>query len=114
MFQFLRGVALIAAMSGFAYAEDANSANYIMPGCRLYLQPSLPANGMDGIDAGRCSGLVSGLFYAAIDVCNPAGVTTEQLVRVVVQYIDNRPARLNESFNLLAVEALRAAWPCKN
>jgi hypothetical protein len=43
----------------------------------------------------------------------PDGVTTGQEVRVVIAYIDARPARMHEDFRSLALEALRAAWPCK-
>ena len=43
----------------------------------------------------------------------PERVTTEQMVRVVVTYIEGRPARMHEPFNHLALEALRAAWPCR-
>jgi hypothetical protein len=43
----------------------------------------------------------------------PDGVATGQMVRVVVSYIDARPARMHEPFKGLALEALRAAWPCK-
>jgi Rap1a immunity proteins len=45
--------------------------------------------------------------------CRPAGVTIAQEVRVVVVYIDARPARMHEPFKMLVVEALRAAWPCR-
>ena len=37
----------------------------------------------------------------------------EQTVRVVVQYIDSRPERMHEDFKKLALEAMKAAWPCK-
>jgi hypothetical protein len=40
------------------------------------------------------------------------GVTDSAGIRVVVQYIGERPARMNENFKILAIEALRAAWPC--
>lgn len=47
-------------------------------------------------------------------VCIPAGeVTVNQQVRVVVAYIDARPNRLHEDFRILALEALKDAWPCK-
>jgi hypothetical protein len=36
-------------------------------------------------------------------------MTREQAVRVVVQYIDGQPARMNENFVPLAIEALQAA-----
>ena len=41
----------------------------------------------------------------------PLGVTREQAVGVVVQYIDGQPARMNENFVPLAIEALQATWP---
>jgi Rap1a immunity proteins len=43
----------------------------------------------------------------------PDGVTREQAVRVVIAYIDAQPAWMHENFGVLALEALREAWPCK-
>jgi Rap1a immunity proteins len=45
--------------------------------------------------------------------CVPPTATIGQMVRVVVKYIDQRPERLHEQFTVLAYEALKAAWPCK-
>jgi hypothetical protein len=117
MFQFLRGIVLIAALTlngGAAAAEpDLHSANYMMPACRalvasdaskyLFLQ-------------GYCAGVINGLGYMGqlYGVCLPEGVTAEQSVSVVIKYFDERPARLHENFRLLALEALQAVWPCKN
>jgi hypothetical protein len=42
----------------------------------------------------------------------PGGTTAQQVASIVVQYIDGQPARIHEDFNLFAVEALRANWPC--
>jgi hypothetical protein len=105
-------IALIMALScevGFA-KEDRSSANFAMKGCRLFAgdQP-LAASFNDG----HCVGLIEGLVYAHPMICTPPGVTKQQAVRVVVQYIDQQPARLHESFIDLALEALRRAWPCK-
>jgi hypothetical protein len=36
------------------------------------------------------------------------------MVRVVVAYIEARPARVHEDFRNLALEALREAWPCSS
>jgi Rap1a immunity proteins len=55
----------------------------------------------------RDTGISSGL-------CVPVGVSAQQAVRVVVEYIDRQStARMNEDMRLLAFEALKAAWPCK-
>ena len=59
-------------------------------------------------------GIVSTLRDVSSDVCAPDSVTNFQIVRVVVKYIDDRPARQHENFRELAREALRAAWPCRN
>jgi hypothetical protein len=41
-----------------------------------------------------------------------ADETLNQQVKVVISYIEARPARMHEPFRDLALEALRAAWPC--
>ena len=56
----------------------------------------------------------SDAFLWIREVCNLSTqqVTYEQAVRVVVAYIDQRPARAHETFEFLAFEALERAWPC--
>jgi hypothetical protein len=119
MFQFLRCIALIAAVMmmncGFVFAGP--SANEDMPGCRAHIamidKKPYETSSSFFFQQGYCMGTIQGIFSALMDICAPPGVTKTQMIRVVVKYIDDRPARLNEDFNALAVEALRAAWPCK-
>jgi hypothetical protein len=117
MFQFLRCIVFIVALalnSGFAFAVDINSANYIMPGCRALLEPDPPKDMNAKFLSSQCLAVVRGLIYASSpNVCPPDDATHDQSVRVVVKYIDDLPARLHEHFFALALEALRAAWPCK-
>jgi Rap1a immunity proteins len=56
---------------------------------------------------------VGGVVFAAANVCLPQGVTNNQVVAVVIKYIEARPERMHEQFGDLALEALTAAWPCK-
>jgi|BarGraNGADG00212_1021973.scaffolds.fasta_scaffold150643_1 hypothetical protein len=118
MFQYLRSIALIAAIildCGAAFAEvDRSSANHIMRGCRDFISSSLSNSQRGPLEQGYCAGVVDGLDFTGLGVCAPPSVTVSQAVRVVVKYIDDRPARLNENFKALAYEALQAAWPCKN
>jgi hypothetical protein len=108
-----RGIIIIAALllsGGSAFAEeDFASANYMMRGCRDAV--ALRENFLSG----ACMGTVDGLVFAARnrEICALSQVTVEQLLRVVVQYIDGRPARMHEDFKKLAAEALMAAWPCE-
>jgi Rap1a immunity proteins len=113
--QLLSGIsfivlALLGAHSAFAQ-KDIYSADYIVPGCRDFI----------GVDTGNahlrgyCVDLAIGVARDAYPprICLPREVTDEQIVRVVVQYIDSQPARLQEDFVRLATEALRKTWPCK-
>jgi hypothetical protein len=43
----------------------------------------------------------------------PAEVTNGQIVLVFVKYLEVHPERLHKPANLLLVEALRKAFPCK-
>jgi Rap1a immunity proteins len=126
--------AVLALTVTAAKAEDATSANYLMPGCRGMLTQS--SNATDPTKVGYCAGIVLGIAsmgglasfawraegkvpldrkapLALLCMDLPGGVTAGQEIRVVVAYIDARPARMHEDFRGLAIEALRAAWPCK-
>lgn len=118
MLHFLRGTALIAAFalnSDFAFAEaDLNSANYIMPGCRALLEPDTPKDMNTKFLSSQCRAIIRGLIYASpSSICPPQSEEAREDVRIVVKYIDDQPARLHEQFFVLALEALRAVWPCK-
>jgi len=90
--------------------EDPGSATWVTPGCRAAIAR---ADTGEMYRRGVCDGIVSGISFMDADTCTPKGVTLGQMIRVVVRYIDARPARQHESFNGLALEALRAAWPCR-
>jgi hypothetical protein len=106
----LLGAALaLTVTSVWAAGMDVDSANYMMPGCRDWLGDAAA----NLFRQGRCAGVIEGLIYLNGGACRPEGSTREQSVRVVVAYIDARPAQMHERFDDLALEALRAAWPCK-
>jgi hypothetical protein len=106
--------ALTVMLNGAAVAEpDRESANYWMPYCHRAATGDFYQG--DAFLNGYCAGLVNGLgvMGRSLGACVPDGVTPRQALRVVIQYIDQRPARTNENFKLLAFEAMRAAWPCR-
>jgi hypothetical protein len=102
-----------------AVAEpNQTSADYIMSGCRdaasLIAFSNVRESEEEAYRKGLCAGIIVGLSFMGQPqgICMPAGTTTEQATSIVVQYIDAQPARSHEDFNRLAVEALRANWPC--
>jgi hypothetical protein len=115
-------VTLLVGMTGAKADVDTSSANWLMPGCRAFISDSPDATIPNAsrnaalLLQGLCAGNVEGVWDTAFrfgEVCSPEGAINEQAVRVVVQYIDARPARMQERFAGLALEALIAAWPCK-
>jgi hypothetical protein len=102
-------VAILLALTMPASAEDMNSANYFLPGCKGTLDPASTPTWNQGL----CAGFVAGVLYAAPNLCLPQGLTNNQAVAVVTKYIEARPERMHEPFGDLALEALTAAWPCK-
>jgi hypothetical protein len=112
-------VLLLLVLTGQAKADDAhdaNRANRMMVGCHGFIADigggQVP-NAADALLRGQCLGAIRAIVHFDKGVCTPKGSNLEQWLRVVVQYIDSRPARLHESFFDLAAEALRAAWPCR-
>ncbi len=115
--------AMLAVMPSYSVAvaqPDWTYANYWMQGCRD--AAALISFSIDGesredfLKKGFCLGVIDGLSYRGISagLCVPVGATAQQAAVVVVQYVDGQPARMNEDSRLLALEALRAAWSCKN
>ena len=116
--------AVVLALTVTAAPAVDFSANYLMQGCRDWVNRS---NGGLPTLQGVCAGIVMGIVDASslVRVLKPKGTeqliclnipdaaTVDQEIRVILRYIDSRPERMNERFSFLALEALRAAWPCK-
>ena len=70
---------------------------------------------------GTCVGQMEMIYLLAFSnnlgpnakFCPPDGATIDQTTKVVIKYIDERPEQLHQPFVLLAIDALRKAWPCK-
>ena len=115
MFRFLM-IALITALGCEAVFAEADSsagytANSLISSCRAFADEN--SSSKTPFDDGFCGGVVVGLAYADPTICVPKGLAYRQSVRVVIQYIEERPSRMHESFVELATEALRSAWRCK-
>jgi hypothetical protein len=104
---------IVAAVLGvdLAHAERINrdTADRVMLGCRELVA----GNTGNAFNRGQCLGLAKILFEYASNICPPDEIQNDQIVGAIVQYIDSDPARLKENFNVMAIEAMRKAWPCK-
>jgi len=109
------GILSVTVSSLAVAAEMDESANYWLPFCRQVAKGNFYQG--DAFRNGGCAGIIHGLLVVGRPIgvfCRPDGVTVEQAVRVVVQFLDQHPARTNENFNALAIEAMRDAWPCNH
>jgi hypothetical protein len=118
-------------------AGDNFSANDVLPGCRNFIDHKWS---VEPFIQGVCVGIVLGImdsgttvqliypppslrddnrrnpYWLSLCVDTIVDVTLEQAVRAVVAYSDaspRPPERKNMLFHYFALEALRAAWPCK-
>jgi hypothetical protein len=77
-----------------------------------------------GLDGAFCQGLATGIVHATQAYqflnyqtlfCVPeGGITTGQAVRVIVKYLRDHPEELHLRGSLVAIQALRQAFPCKS
>jgi Rap1a immunity proteins len=107
MNKIIIGGALALTVTGADAVES--SGNYWLPHCKLVESTRLTT------EYTYCLGMLDGLIYLSshVGICPPEEGTMGQAVRVVVRYMEMRPQRLHEPFKQLAVDAMRAAWPCK-
>lgn len=122
----LMALAITAAQ---AAAEDTDSADFLLPFCRL-TPNEMAADIKKAANYGRCVGAVEGISQmfslmrqaqeagaARLDplLCTaiPAGIASEQLVNVVVKYGEAFPELTHRPFTVVAMSAMRLAWPCK-
>jgi hypothetical protein len=125
-FHTLSVLALSCAVSVAAHAEEEDG-NFLLRECKetltaTYQECSAAVRGM------HCLGFIDGLvdmnnIYKATIlngssqglICLPEDkrLTTGQLARVVVEYLEHNPGQLHESAPSLATVALGKAFPCK-
>lgn len=118
--RFLTGIALLVLTlsSSIAIAQDptqgANSARSMLPRCTAVLAP----NAQD-TTAGRCAGIVATLAFVSrvlpdnLKFCHPNTTTPEQMLQVIVSFVESNADSAAQDFRLIALAALRDKWPCQ-
>src|SRR2546430_10833567 len=127
---------LLVTATAFVVAEEARSTtdgNALLRQCTYALRADeepTPNIGLGGaFSAGLCIGLVQGMldlntaytaYYQATNnttrplFCVPVGasIASEQGVRIILRYLQTNPERLHQTGSVLALQALREAFPC--
>ena len=112
--------ALTITTAGAEEVHYTKSATYVLPSCKLVSAERRQWTHEEAYAVGYCTGAIEALFLLAEDardtpICidAPKTITPVQAAQVVIRYIEARPERMHEAFNVLALEALYMAWPCK-
>ncbi|GAA0427106.1 hypothetical protein GCM10008969_58360 [Pseudomonas veronii subsp. inensis] len=118
-----------ALVAGNIVAANAkkNDGNFLLSKCNATIRvmdgEKLSAN-TDELGIGQCFGLVEGvrntLVYlndfveSDLKICWPEeGIPNGQAVRILVKYLNEHPADLNDDQTLLTMMAFKKAYPCK-
>jgi len=106
-----------------AAAQPANgdaSANAMFRGCKAFVEGRATDAQLYGL-GNFCAGIVMGLASIGKDLsrpewqfCAPTTTNAQQLVRVVVDFIEAHPDRMHGDFKQLTLEAFHNAWPCES
>lgn len=112
----------------YAGITQATSSGQMITMCEEILNAKRIENGQlllkQNFSSGRCWGAFESLQdstrivfnedkKAALLVCAPAESTLTQYIRVFVKYAEDNPQRLHEPFTFVALDALRASFPCE-
>jgi Rap1a immunity proteins len=89
--------------------DDQTSGNYWLRECKK--DPKQLAQSSGSFQYGWCFGVVYGLSMHPL-ICVPTQVPVVQEMDVVMKYLDAHPETRHKSFRLLALEALKEAFPC--
>lgn len=105
-----------------ATATDTDSVKYWLPHCHALI--SAEQTEMKGAYlAGECLGMIKASAFI-IQAAPPGGlpfraclpdnaITTNQLVAVVLQWMEKNPNLAGEDFIVVTMLAMAATWPCK-
>ena len=65
---------------------------------------------------GQASGYIQGAFDmgAGAFFCPPNSVNVRQILDMVRQFLESNPARRHEPADVLVIDAMKTAFPCKN
>ena len=116
---------------GFAQGFSNTDGNMLLSRCKIHIK------GMDNgprslsqdeqVLAAYCIGYVTGVFddhfwlqlsdTSPLDptkyYCIPSGVSFNQMVRAVVKWLEDHPARLHEPAVLLIITSFKENFPCR-
>lgn len=103
-----------------AIYADGWDGNALLSQCKIALEFAEQRSGTteesDWLNVGMCSGVITGVhdtvrLLAPTMACAPS-MTMGEILRIVVNYLEDHPADLNHRGSVLVMQALTDAYPC--
>jgi hypothetical protein len=112
--------ALILIPSSSVAELGFTDGNKILSSCNELIKIIDSQLELDSFEAGRCWGYISAstdiykvMKYGSSGiVCLPEGLEVSQLVRVIIEYLNEHPKDLNRPAFMLITNALAETFPC--
>jgi Rap1a immunity proteins len=98
-----------------ALAQDAGSAQAMLPHCMAALKPDTQSP-----TGGRCMGIIATLLFVSrvlpdnLKFCHPNAATPEQILQAISTFMDANLEAVGQDFRLIALAAMRNKWPCQD
>ena len=108
-------------LCGFLASVQAYNGNQLLEGCTAYLDKNFVGKVEDTVAVGICVGYLTGVLDALDTwqasegrrvVCLPKPWDINQIVRIVVKYLENNPEDLHYRADAAVLFAVKAAFPC--
>ncbi len=118
---------IVSLLPYAAHSQQRMTGMKLLDECQLAIKESNQVPPADWVDVGHCIGYLQGYWSAwqiwslankesggklRSPACIPDGVTTGEIVRVVVKYLKDHPNKLHEDAGILVFWALSGAYPC--
>jgi hypothetical protein len=118
------GIAAIALAGMMVSGTAMADGNQLIVACQAVIKYMDGTKTIDSFDFGYCIGIVEATEASLMIVnsslpkdlrtCFPGtGTTTGQKARIVVKFLQENPAMLNQQATYLAMEAYRTSYACK-
>ncbi len=101
-----------------ARAEDRRSVEKLIQGCRYEALRPAPVQDSEWSEAFECrdaiaeSVKVGPIQPKMLSSCVPESVSPHIVAKAVVDFLEQRPERFHERFDIRSAAALHSAWPC--
>lgn len=99
--------------SGSTLLRQCQAAAKIADGGNFTTQQAIDGTFCRGYVAGAVDQMVGLSVQTTTVYCIPSNADNDQLVRVVLKYLNDNPATLNYPAGALVAKAIIAAFPCK-